>query len=847
MLANNNLKICRLLVRRDFRFHPVKNLILVTACALVAGLYSFVFLLGHSVEGAFLLNYQHAYGSASHILYFGLTEHQADLLSQNAAVKSTVLLSTIGQLSDPMMGQRVVKLGVTDRAYAQTVLSLPTTGRLPEKAGEIALDEYTMNSLGILHELGTELSLQWTDPDGLSHISQFTLCGWWSSPTNFSEACAWIAPQTAQELSPGYDGEHMPCITLGVTLYQPRDLDIQAASLLRQQGIPDISYTTNLAYHDAQLEQAENYALPFYFPALLVLACGYLMIYSIVHVAADQDNCFYAGLKALGTTPRQIRRILLEQGCTVCLAGLLPGWLIGFLLHFMITSRIVSGMQENPAVYFLAWGPFLLASAASLATTLLAFLLPAIRLSRMTPAQTERMASGHSIPTPRFYDGRTTIPRLAVRALLRDRWRTVLCAVSFLLSLLLVSAVWIQYVSLKEDIYLPAMSPWDYSIMDGSSYLSVQQYNQENRSITEETVRQLLDRPEVTSVSVLKSREVLLTASEQLRQLLIDYYHAPSGQDHLTRAEVMEGHPGWTEGFQRLEETGEYTGLIVSLEGAFLDYLLENGTFTSGSFDEEAFASGSCVLTSGADAAGISSPAAGDVVQLEGHTFQVCGSITDNSSFMSGSNSPAADFSIIYYLSPQAFDRLFPDQGIRQLAVDIDLDMQSSFEAYLDQYEQGLNRGVGITRRSEYEENFSNARLNTVLPQLIVSIVLLCIALLNFINMLIVKVFRRKQEFAVYESLGMTHSQLRALLLTEGILHAALIALADAPLTMLFAWFLMPEVINQMESWCMVYTFSLTPLYLALAAILLLSAAVPLVCLHIITRGSITERLHTPQ
>ena len=118
MLANNNLKVCWLLARRGFHFHRVKNIVLALAAALVTGLYTFVFLLGGAVEGAFLLNYQYTYGSTSHILYTGLTEHQAELLSQHPNVKSAVRLSTVGTLSDPMMGQRSVKLAVTDRDYA---------------------------------------------------------------------------------------------------------------------------------------------------------------------------------------------------------------------------------------------------------------------------------------------------------------------------------------------------------------------------------------------------------------------------------------------------------------------------------------------------------------------------------------------------------------------------------------------------------------------------------------------------------------------------------------------------------------------------------------------------------
>lgn len=177
MLANNNLKVCRTLVMRDFKFHPVKNTILILAAMLVTALYTFVFLLGSSVEDGFLLNYQYTYGSTSHILYTGLTDRQADTIAGNANVKSTVRLSTVGQVTDPMIGQRVVKLAVTDRDYAESVLSVPTTGQLPTQPGEIALDEFTMDSLGVLREIGAPVTIQWTEPDGDTHTSQFSLCG----------------------------------------------------------------------------------------------------------------------------------------------------------------------------------------------------------------------------------------------------------------------------------------------------------------------------------------------------------------------------------------------------------------------------------------------------------------------------------------------------------------------------------------------------------------------------------------------------------------------------------------------------------------------------------------------
>lgn len=45
----------------------------------------------------------------------------------------------------------------------------------------------------------------------------------------------------------------------------------------------------------------------------------------------------------------------------------------------------------------------------------------------------------------------------------------------------------------------------------------------------------------------------------------------------------------------------------------------------------------------------------------------------------------------------------------------------------------------------------------------------------------------------------------------------------------------------------MVYTYSLTPLGIALALILAVCVAVPMVCLRFTTKGTLNQRLRTPE
>ena len=49
------------------------------------------------------------------------------------------------------------------------------------------------------------LSGRATAPEGKEHTSDFTLCGWWESPANFTESCAWITKEATEGLLPGYN------------------------------------------------------------------------------------------------------------------------------------------------------------------------------------------------------------------------------------------------------------------------------------------------------------------------------------------------------------------------------------------------------------------------------------------------------------------------------------------------------------------------------------------------------------------------------------------------------------------------------------------------------------------
>ena len=93
--------------------------------------------------------------------------------------------------------------------------------------------------------------------------------------------------------------------------------------------IRDSSYTdpnsvrigVNWGYTSSQLESQLDPELMIAIAAflLLVIFTGYLIIYNIFQISVAGDIRFYGLLKTIGTTPRQLKRIIRQQALLLCL------------------------------------------------------------------------------------------------------------------------------------------------------------------------------------------------------------------------------------------------------------------------------------------------------------------------------------------------------------------------------------------------------------------------------------------------------------------------------------------------------------------------------------------------
>lgn len=834
MLENNNLKICRRLVRREFQFHKGRSILLMAAIAMVSMLCTFSFSFGAMVRDGMIYRYQILYGSTSHVMYYGLNSAQASSIARHADVRKTVLLRSVGILSDDVMEYRSVKLAAATPDWAASTEAVPVFGRMPEADDEIALDELTMQSLAIPRTQGAEVTLRWTPADGgEERVDTFKLCGWWSSDMGSTETCAWITQDAADRLCP----DAPDLVTLGVTLHRPDDLDAQAEELLADLGVDGVSFSTNLAYNEARMSRAGGKAAPYYMINIMVAVCGILMVYNIVRISVGENVRFYGRVKSLGMTPRQIRCLLTEQAVYLCLPAVPVGWLLGFGLHAAVAPYVILGV-DNPALLFFRLRPFVYSAILTWGTTWAACVLPARFVSRISPVEAMRFTEVN-----RKISG---MPFVRLSGIGRDKGKSVMAVFLLMLSLTLLCVYWTKYVSGDEDKYLEDIVYSDYLLADASAATEFQRYNPWSRSITPEFVQALAKNEAVTDLGTIRTVEIPMHASKEERALIVESFES-EGFDGIARKEVMAGSPDWIAGYEKFRESGEYIGIVSGIDGLALSVALVEGEYVEGSYDAARFATGDYVIASGASSTEfISTPPVGSSVEIGGRSFEIMASVSYQSYLTTGCDSKEAEFNVSYYMPVQTYEELFPGSGIRNVLIDIDHASQERFENFL--MEMTKDTGIGVTRRSEQQWSFRNVLFRNYMPHMFVGVVLLLIGILNFGNALVTGVLVRRKELAVYESLGMTRLQIRRLLMYEGMMYGGVLIAILVPTVSVFTWIWGRWWIDHSSSsWCATWRYSLMPMWIVLPFLFLVAFAVPMGCLRVIMRESVTERLRVAE
>ncbi len=839
-----NKKVIRKLSARILSAKRSKNLIGLAAILLTTILFTTVFsvcgnLLRSQTESTF-----RQVGGNAQAGFKNFTMAEYDQLKEDSGIRDVSYNIFVGNAVNPQLNKLQTEVRYYEPLNARQSFAYPTTGKLPEEQDEIAMSTLILDALDIPHELGQKVTLDLNIHNEI-RTDTFTLCGFWEGdPVMMAQEAAvskTYADLTAPlETTPYYetDGtDYSGYMNISFNFSSSFNIEGQMEELIRRGGFDGtlISPSVNWAYSFSSIDWTTVSVLTILI--LLIMLSGYLIIYNIFYLNIFSDIRFYGLLKTVGTTGRQLRKIVRRQAWALCLfgvpAGLAAGWVIGRLL-----TPVITDMLTSTDVYYSANPLIFLGSALfTVLTVYISCIKPCRIAAKVSPVEAVRFTE-KSIRKKSRKTKKTTPLSMARANLGRNKRKLVLVVLSLSLSLVLLNSVYTIVTGFDMDKYLADKLLTDFEVSSASIYN--------------------FNSPEIDYAGVTRNFQEELSAQEGVTDIgniyLSGTVHNYSDAEWETVEQIMDA-PENSEYFSDpiMEEAFDY---VRTSHRTNVDIYGVNETAAKyikpdeGTFDWEKFKSGNYILANSFsmdDETSMPFLKPGDEV-----TVRFSDTVSKKYTVLAVAQMPTALSSQRYGLMNEEF--ILPDTefltqfGDRQpmkTVFNASDDRQTAVAAWLEDYCEKVNPDMDYRTKADYQQEFSSLKQTYAVTGGILSIILALIGLLNFINVTATSILSRRQELAMMESVGMTGAQQRRMLLGEGLCYALLSILISCTAGVGAGYALVLAFAGQMDVFT--WRFTLLPVAICTPFLIAISLAVPSVCYAYARKQSVVERLRTTE
>lgn len=839
--------ILRTLSRRSFRANRRRNLVAILAIILTTMMFTSLFVLSQSMIENMQQMYIQQAGYSSQLSSSLLTDDEADAIAAHPAVAEASRSIVVG-VAENVSG-RQVELRAASADYADSALSLPTEGHMPENADEIALDTITLDKLGLAHQLGESVRLSWTSAPGSDahETADFILCGVWQGNPAAMASMAWVSEDFAEKLSVGIDqdaaresGSILGLTMLHIDLVDDSDPSGTAEKILADTGLSErVTLSPNIAYDSAVGQNMLRELLPMAICMVLVFVSGYLIIYNIFQISVAADIRFYGRLKTLGATKRQLKKIIYSQARRLCLVGIPFGLVIGYFLGAVLVPFMITSTGGAATV---ALDPWIFVGAALFAavTVRISCLKPARTCGKVSPMEALRYTDAEPLSRrKRKKSHSASVRAMAWANLGRNRKRTVLVIASLSLGLVLLSGIYAKNASFDIDKYMSGTVISDFEVEDASIASNFTTYDPQGTTINSALVEKIGDLDGLERTGALYAQVINHEVGESALKNIEHYYNA---EERL--AVIKATDPGLYNAYSDMLASGSCTAILYGVDGLIVDTLADAQNVLAGNFDKEAFASGSYVVVDAGPAENADEIAptynVGDSVTLGDKTYEVMAIVRDITPITEGKNSDTADF-LGLYIPAEDFRAMYPENTLRKYFFDVAAEDQPAAEQMLLDVQSEDDPALSFTSKQTLIDHYKEQTRASTIMAFAISFVIAVVGVLNFVNSMLTAIFSRQKEFAMLQSIGMTRRQLRNMLIGEGLYYAGI--------TLVLSYLLSALVVGVgvrllvAGDWTATFHFTLLPLVICTPILFAFAVLIPVCCFKNIEKQSIVERL----
>ncbi len=852
-----NFRPIFVLNRRTFRQNKGRNLVAVLAIILTTLMFTTLFVLSQSMSRNMIEMTFRQTGYDGQVSFKSITEEQAAKIAAHPDVAETGYSMVVGIGQGKELSGRQVEIRFADESYAEHSFAKPVTGRMPQAADEIALDNIVLDKLGIPHELGQRVTLEWIADfqEEENRVSEFTLCGFWEGNESSYASMAWVSREFAEDVTEQLEAadsgaaeevsdSRIAGICMGqVNLYSDREIEKTMDRILEDTGLTELEYGVNLAYDPDMNRMAAQESLPMYLGMILVFVAGYLIIYNIFQISVTTDIQFYGKLKTLGMTARQLKRLIYGQAGRLCLLGIPVGMVLGYLLGMVLVPVWIQMEDARVSV-----SPLIFIGSAAFAgmTVLISCMRPARMAGKVSPMEALRyndvQRGGRSV---KRRSGSAGLPALAWSNLGRNRKRTVTVICSLTLGLTLMSAFYARNAAFDMEKYLEELMLSDFQMDQATSEEYMKGYDPYGDTLHPELIAQVEALEGLEGIGYEYSHETEIALSEQTIANMQAFYT----DDVL--ADWASYDPVGPQSIQEAVEEKSAGAVVYGLDGIVLDAYTAEAHVLAGSYDAEQFATGKYAIAAGLamtkeEGQTLPTVSVGDTVEIEGQEYTIMAVLDEFSVVTEGAKEGGAENKDRHYLEfivpMETFRARWPQNTPRKVFFDVEDAHLDAAQEMLDRYSAETGENIPLTTRASKAAQYRRETRSSAVMGNVVSIVIALVGVLNFINSIVTSIVSRRKEFAMMQSVGMTKPQLCKLLVWEGMDYAWITLLCTYVISSLAVGI---GVRAMVEGGFTTFRFTLLPLVICTPLLLLFAVLVPYLCFHNLEKDSLVERLRS--
>jgi putative ABC transport system permease protein len=387
----NNKGIIRKLTIRFLKAGKTRNIIAIIAIALTSLMFTSVFTLGGNMLSTIQDQTMRQVGTSAHGGLKYLTPEQYNHIAQSPLIKDISYLRVFGIAENEALRKVNCEIYYSEDNAARWRYSYPTNGEMPQIRNGIACNTIVLNALGIPHEIGVVIPLDYM-VGGEMFSDSFVLSGFWEGDAAMPAQFIWLSKDYVDSalndivVTDNFTG------TISAEFWFNNSFDIvgKISNLIAERGYSpeEMNVGINWAYTASDIDVDPAMIAIVALVLALILFSGYLIIYSIFVISVNTDIHFYGLLKTIGTTRKQIRRIIRMQALILSAVGIPIGLLFGYITGVYLSPFIMNIMSVGNSISRAA-NPliFIFAAAFSMLTVFIGCRKPGKIAAHVSPVE----------------------------------------------------------------------------------------------------------------------------------------------------------------------------------------------------------------------------------------------------------------------------------------------------------------------------------------------------------------------------------------------------------------------------------------------------------------------------